>query len=814
MASTSRATPRDVACCQTPGTPHMCSDLRNLSLSPAGVVRSDEAALMRGLTRRASGPQPSSEPQALTPGMLLKPRRMPWNTRGYELLEDDSDSNSEKSEMLPAPGAIASACEEVPLFPQAPKSVQPTVEPSSPQTPLPAKTRPVWPPVDKMPSSWERVDGSPSQSESSRPLRLKTSSAAPVETAQESSVIGASAHSEWPPAVEPSVPKSSSSSNAPPPAAAWASAICQSSGSRCCASGAAAVGIPRAPLWQLPEVSGGDSFQDRKGVLGAPPESVNAPCASQPAPDPKLTPAVPLNPFELSTAQLRKVAEALEQRMEGASRPPRDSGRQGLGRVSAPAACRTPPVPFSHQPVQGSPVELCAVPMTHPAATSSSSFRPIPPDPRGESQAPSERSRNESEQRQAPTASEEVFFGGIQRNELPPERRPPSVRRATHAKKTSRSRSASTHAIAFDVQHGGESLARTARQRALSPAVHAAGSPMKGHAHPVQPGAVPQQGQPSQSTDKHRASMVDVGKGPLVPRHPVAQKPPPEYVPPEGNDCGHAEWLVDTADFQLEELIGTGTTAEVFRGTWHGTEVAVKKLRHSGPLSVEFARELSVLLRLRHPNLVLFMGASRQSPAMIISEFCAGGTIFSLLHQRTELCLRWAQRLRIAVDVAKGMNFLHHRQVIHRDLKSLNLLLAAPVGSATVPSVKISDFGLSRGLPEPKSQACMTSGAGTYHWMAPEVLSGQGYDEKIDVYSYGICLFELISRRIPFDGSGLEPVAIAVAVSKGRRPDLGQVPRDCPPDLRFTMECCWAQSPTGRPGFDTIHETLKLVQCR
>ena len=94
----------------------MCSDLRNLSLSPAGVVTSDEAALMRGLTRRASGPQPSSELQALTPGMLSKPRRMPWNTRGYELLEDDSDSNSEKSEMLPAPGGTVVNTELTPLF--------------------------------------------------------------------------------------------------------------------------------------------------------------------------------------------------------------------------------------------------------------------------------------------------------------------------------------------------------------------------------------------------------------------------------------------------------------------------------------------------------------------------------------------------------------------------------------------------------------------------------------------------------------------------------------------------------------------------
>merc|ERR1712107_107050 len=141
--------------------------------------------------------------------------------------------------------------------------------------------------------------------------------------------------------------------------------------------------------------------------------------------------------------------------------------------------------------------------------------------------------------------------------------------------------------------------------------------------------------------------------------------------------------------------------------------------------------------------------------------FCAGGTIFTLVHQRTVMSLRWSQRLKIALDEAKGMNFLHRRQVIHRDLKSLNLLLAAHVsGPADTPSVKISDFGLSRALSEQPSQACMTSGAGTYHWMAPEVLDGQFYDEKVDVYSYGVLLYELICRRIPFDGSGLEPASI------------------------------------------------------
>ncbi|CAE7651310.1 STY46 [Symbiodinium sp. KB8] len=268
----------------------------------------------------------------------------------------------------------------------------------------------------------------------------------------------------------------------------------------------------------------------------------------------------------------------------------------------------------------------------------------------------------------------------------------------------------------------------------------------------------------------------------------------------------HRDAFLQSGEVCLEELIGTGSTAEVYRATWHGTDVAAKKLRSKGQLSTEFKREISVLLRLRHPNLVLFMGACTKAPqALIISEFCSGGTVFALLHQRRDLSLPWPQRLPIALDVAKGMNFLHRRQVVHRDLKSLNLLLACPIrGSDDVPAVKVSDFGLSRAFRPDAAQAVMTNGAGTYHWMAPEVLSGQGYDEKVDVYSYGICLFELITRRIPYEGSGLEPVSIAVAVSRGKRPDVAFIPEDTPADLRFTMKCCWAHRSSGRPGFDTI----------
>jgi serine/threonine protein kinase len=275
---------------------------------------------------------------------------------------------------------------------------------------------------------------------------------------------------------------------------------------------------------------------------------------------------------------------------------------------------------------------------------------------------------------------------------------------------------------------------------------------------------------------------------------------------------------VDIAQLQLGECLGAGATAEVFAASWHGTDVAVKKLR--GPLPSEFQRELSVLSQFRHPHLVLFMGASMSGNPMIVSELCEGGTLFRLLHLQRDLQISWPQRLKISLDVAKGMNFLHRQSVVHRDLKSLNLLLAAKVPDQGVtPWVKVSDFGLSRFLPVTPStsgSAChgiMTGGVGTALWMAPEVLSGNSYNEKVDVYSFAIVLYELLCRWIPFEGCGLEPVSIALAVTSGRRPDLRYAPPDCPPSLCRIMKSCWMHCPSQRPTFDAALGMLKEVRC-
>jgi sterile alpha motif and leucine zipper-containing kinase AZK len=268
---------------------------------------------------------------------------------------------------------------------------------------------------------------------------------------------------------------------------------------------------------------------------------------------------------------------------------------------------------------------------------------------------------------------------------------------------------------------------------------------------------------------------------------------------------------VNPAELKLGERIGYGTSAEVFRASWHGTDVAVKRLR--GPLPSEFQRELAVLSRLRHPHLVLFMGACTTGPPKIISELCEGGTLFHLLHQQKEVQLSWRQRLKAAVDTAKGMAFLHSQRVVHRDLKSLNLLLVARVNDRSPsPWVKVADFGLSRFQPSSApgpSTSVMTGGVGTAFWMAPEVLSGNSYNEKVDVYSFSIVLYELLCRWIPFDGTGLEQVSIAVAVTSGRRPDLRYLPPDCPPSLSGLMTSCWAHCADQRPTFEAALDLLK-----
>lgn len=275
------------------------------------------------------------------------------------------------------------------------------------------------------------------------------------------------------------------------------------------------------------------------------------------------------------------------------------------------------------------------------------------------------------------------------------------------------------------------------------------------------------------------------------------------------------EFEISAAELTLDESVGAGCTAEVFKAYWRGKVVAAKVMRDSSDIGhrerVAFHRELNVLAKASHPNLVrLFCVCFRARPWRIVTEFCPGGDVFQLLHVDS-VDLTWGQRIKMLTDVAAGMEYLHWfpPPIIHRDLKSLNLLLTEAVRSPEDPvTVKVSDFGLARARPTDSVRCRMTPCAGTLNWMAPEVLMGHYYDEKADVYSYGMVLFELISSEVPFEDE--DEIQIRRLVSEGVRPDLEAIPPGCPKFLPDVMMSCWAHLASQRPSFAHV---LRILQA-
>ncbi|MCD9561336.1 copper transport protein ctr1 [Datura stramonium] len=205
--------------------------------------------------------------------------------------------------------------------------------------------------------------------------------------------------------------------------------------------------------------------------------------------------------------------------------------------------------------------------------------------------------------------------------------------------------------------------------------------------------------------------------------------------------------------------------------------------------------------RLRHPNIVLFMGAVTEPPNLsIVTEYLSRGNLYRLLHKPgAREVLDERRRLCMAYDVAKGMNYLHKCKppVIHRDLKSPNLLVDKTY------TVKVCDFGLSR--LKANTFLSSKSAAGTPEWMAPEVLRDELSNEKSDIYSFGVILWELATLQQPW--SNLNPPQVVAAVGfKGMRLEI---PRDLNHQVTTIIEACWVNEPGKRPSFSTIMDMLR-----
>ncbi|KAK1317217.1 Serine/threonine-protein kinase HT1 [Acorus calamus] len=277
-------------------------------------------------------------------------------------------------------------------------------------------------------------------------------------------------------------------------------------------------------------------------------------------------------------------------------------------------------------------------------------------------------------------------------------------------------------------------------------------------------------------------------------------------TPTEGL-VNYDEWTLDLRKLSMGVAFAQGAFGKLYKGTYNGEDVAIKLLERpeNSPeraqlMEQQFAQEVMMLATLKHPNIVRFIGGCRKPMVWcIVTEYAKGGSVRQFLMRRHNRSVPLKLAVKQALDVARGMAYVHGLNFIHRDLKSDNLLISAD------KSIKIADFGVAR--IEVQTEG-MTPETGTYRWMAPEMIQHRPYNHKVDVYSFGIVLWELITGMLPFQNMTAVQAAFAV-VNKGVRPII---PQDCLPVLSEIMTRCWDANPDVRPSFNEVVRMLENAE--
>ncbi|CAJ2642452.1 unnamed protein product [Trifolium pratense] len=223
----------------------------------------------------------------------------------------------------------------------------------------------------------------------------------------------------------------------------------------------------------------------------------------------------------------------------------------------------------------------------------------------------------------------------------------------------------------------------------------------------------------------------------------------------------------------------------------HRTEAEIAALRSA------FTQEVVVWHKLDHPNVTKFIGATMGSSELQIQT--ENGLISLPKQYLLRRKLAFKVVIQLALDMARGLNYLHSQKIVHRDVKTENMLLDK------TREVKIADFGVAR--IEASNPNDMTGETGTLGYMAPEVLNGNPYNRKCDVYSFGICLWEIYCCDMPYPDLSFSEITSAV-VRQNVRPEI---PRCCPSSVANVMKKCWDANPDKRPEMDDVVAMLEAI---
>ncbi|XP_069062744.1 RAF proto-oncogene serine/threonine-protein kinase isoform X1 [Pleurodeles waltl] len=282
-------------------------------------------------------------------------------------------------------------------------------------------------------------------------------------------------------------------------------------------------------------------------------------------------------------------------------------------------------------------------------------------------------------------------------------------------------------------------------------------------------------------------------------------------------------WEIEASEVMLSNRIGSGSFGTVYKGKWHG-DVAVKILKVTDPTPEQFQafrNEVAVLRKTRHVNILLFMGYMTKDNLAIVTQWCEGSSLYKHLHVQ-ETKFQMFQLIDIARQTAQGMDYLHAKNIIHRDMKSNNIFLHEGL------TVKIGDFGLATVKSRWSGSQQVEQPTGSILWMAPEVIRMQDnnpFSFQSDVYSYGIVLFELMTGELPYShirnrdqrwltaSPTCSESQIIFMVGRGyASPDLSKLYKNCPKAMKRLVADCLKKVKEERPLFPQILSSIELLQ--